>query len=87
MEAAKIAEQGDPLCTAEDGGDNVADDERDEAESKATPSTDTEEVVKLLKEIRELLVDGREKQSRYLWLLFPIMAFQLIQALLLAARL
>ena len=53
----------------------------------AAPASDNADVVALLKEIRELLIASRESQNRYIWLLFPIMAFLLIQTLLLAARL
>ncbi|MCA9597001.1 MAG: hypothetical protein KC776_26985 [Myxococcales bacterium] len=68
------------------------DEEREEEKSeskKAAPAASRadDEVVALLKEIRELMIAGRESQNRYIWLLFPIMAFLLIQTLLLAARL
>ncbi len=53
----------------------------------AAPASDNADIVVLLKEIRELLIASRESQNRYIWLLFPIMAFLLIQTLLLAARL
>ena len=46
-----------------------------------------EQVVALLKEIRELIVVGGEKQSRYIWMLFPIIAILLIQAILMATNL
>jgi hypothetical protein len=63
----------------------------DKAEKKqaavAAPPSENAELVALLKEIRELLIASRESQNRYIWLLFPIMAFLLIQTLLLAARL
>ncbi len=46
-----------------------------------------EQIVVLLKEIRELIVVGGELQSRYIWMLFPIIAILLIQAILMATNL
>ena len=46
-----------------------------------------EQVVALLKEIRELIVVSGERQSRYIWMLFPIIAILLIQAILMATNL
>ncbi len=46
-----------------------------------------EQVVALLKEIREQIVVSGERQSRYIWMLFPIIAILLIQAILMATNL
>ncbi|MBX3128077.1 MAG: hypothetical protein KF718_15240 [Polyangiaceae bacterium] len=45
-----------------------------------------EQLITLLKEIRELIVDGNERQAQYIWLLFPIIAILLVQAILLATQ-
>jgi hypothetical protein len=44
------------------------------------------EILAHLKEIRVLLSEGREQQSRYLWILFPIGAILLVQTILQATR-
>lgn len=51
----------------------------------ASPGQD-EQLITLLKEIRELIVDGNERQAQYIWLLFPIIAILLVQAILLATQ-
>ena len=45
------------------------------------------DVVALLKELRELQVENRETQVRYLWILFPILGVLLIQTVLDATQL
>lgn len=57
----------------------------DERDKSSTDSND--QVVALLKEIRELIVVSGERQSRYIWMLFPIIAILLIQAILMATNL
>jgi hypothetical protein len=39
-----------------------------------------------LKKIRVLLEEGRDQQKQYLWLLFPIIAILLVQAILTATK-
>ncbi len=58
-------------------------DENEESKG-AEPATHNEQQIALLKEIRELIVDGNERQAQYIWLLFPIIAILLVQAILLA---
>ncbi len=45
-----------------------------------------EEILAVLKEVRALLMEAREQQSRYLWILFPIGAILLVQTILQATR-
>jgi hypothetical protein len=59
----------------------------DEGDKGSKEQDSNEQVVALLKEIRELIVVSGERQSRYIWMLFPIIAILLIQAILMATNL
>ena len=63
----------------------MTEEETEEKESKEPDSN--EQVVALLKEIRELMVVGGELQNKYMWMLFPIIAILLIQTILIATNL
>jgi hypothetical protein len=54
--------------------------------SRGAELTTEQEILQQLKEIRALLTEGRELQSRYLWILFPIGAIMLVQTILQATR-
>lgn len=54
------------------------------AASSAPPSGG--DVQSELKKIRVLLEEGRDQQKQYLWLLFPIIAILLVQAILTATK-
>jgi hypothetical protein len=50
--------------------------------SAKSPLSTEEEILVQLKEIRMMLAEAREQQSRYLWILFPIGAILLVQTIL-----
>lgn len=57
------------------------------AESKGKASADLDDVLAELTEIKKVLESSQQSQAPHLWLLFPIAAAVLIQAIFMAMRL